>query len=399
MAPDRTGQIITFYSYKGGTGRSMALANAAWVLASNGKHVLVVDWDLEAPGLHRYFHPFLLDKELTGTPGVLDLMWDFAAAAMDPGGSKAPDWYEPYADVEEYAVSLRHQFPENGAIDILGAGVQDVAYATRVGSFDWGNFYTRLGGGVFLEAVKRSMKSVYDYVLIDSRTGLSDTAGICTVQLPDILVVGFTLNNQSIAGASAVANSVRDQRKDMPIFPVPMRVEDGETAKLEAGHDYARASFESLLDGWDETSRDRYWGDVEVRYRMLYAYEEILAAVGERPHSQSILAASERLISYLTHGEVVETVAMDEVERRRLLLQFERPPPIKTGADIYLSYHRSDRAWAQWVLTQLEDAGYSVLVDVRDFEPGSDFELSMRRAQESATATVVLLSPAYGTSE
>jgi MinD-like ATPase involved in chromosome partitioning or flagellar assembly len=61
------GRIITFYSYKGGTGRTMALANAAWVLASNGKRVLMIDWDLEAPGLHRYFHPFLTDKRLATT--------------------------------------------------------------------------------------------------------------------------------------------------------------------------------------------------------------------------------------------------------------------------------------------------------------------------------------------
>ena len=38
-------QVITFYSYKGGTGRTMTLANVAWILASNGKRVLVVDWD------------------------------------------------------------------------------------------------------------------------------------------------------------------------------------------------------------------------------------------------------------------------------------------------------------------------------------------------------------------
>ena len=44
------GRIITFYSYKGGTGRSMALANVAWLLASNGQRVLAIDWDLEAPG-------------------------------------------------------------------------------------------------------------------------------------------------------------------------------------------------------------------------------------------------------------------------------------------------------------------------------------------------------------
>lgn len=55
------GRIITFYSYKGRTGRTMLLANTAWILASAGKRVLAIDWNLEAPGLHQYFHPFLID--------------------------------------------------------------------------------------------------------------------------------------------------------------------------------------------------------------------------------------------------------------------------------------------------------------------------------------------------
>src|ERR1041385_6770285 len=49
------GLICTFYSYKGGVGRSMALANIALLLARRGKRVLAVDWDLEAPGLNYYF--------------------------------------------------------------------------------------------------------------------------------------------------------------------------------------------------------------------------------------------------------------------------------------------------------------------------------------------------------
>jgi cellulose biosynthesis protein BcsQ len=43
--------ICTFYSYKGGVGRSMALANAAHILAQFGLRVLMIDFDLEAPGL------------------------------------------------------------------------------------------------------------------------------------------------------------------------------------------------------------------------------------------------------------------------------------------------------------------------------------------------------------
>jgi Mrp family chromosome partitioning ATPase len=82
------GKIITFYSYKGGTGRSMVLANVAWILASNGKKVLAVDWDLEAQGLHRYFYPFLLDKDLTASEGIIDFVSDYSMAAMTPSPDK-----------------------------------------------------------------------------------------------------------------------------------------------------------------------------------------------------------------------------------------------------------------------------------------------------------------------
>ncbi len=42
--------FVTFYSFKGGVGRSMALINTAGILAGRGFRVLVIDLDLEAPG-------------------------------------------------------------------------------------------------------------------------------------------------------------------------------------------------------------------------------------------------------------------------------------------------------------------------------------------------------------
>ena len=60
-------------------------------------------------------------------------------------------------------------------------------------------------------------------MLIGSRTGVSDTSGICTVHMPDTLVVCFTLNYQSIKGAFAVAQSVREQRPDIRSAAMPER--------------------------------------------------------------------------------------------------------------------------------------------------------------------------------
>ena len=56
-------QIIAFYSFKGGGGRSMAVLNLAFALAGKGRRVLVLDMDLEAPGINGCLHR---EKEIAG---------------------------------------------------------------------------------------------------------------------------------------------------------------------------------------------------------------------------------------------------------------------------------------------------------------------------------------------
>ena len=79
------GEITTFYSYKGGTGRSMALANVAYILATDtsydGKKVLMIDWDLEAPGLHRFF-----SRDLGWALGLVSNSPRYEAALNDAPG-------------------------------------------------------------------------------------------------------------------------------------------------------------------------------------------------------------------------------------------------------------------------------------------------------------------------
>ncbi len=65
--------IVTFYSYQGGVGRSMALANVAVLLARHGLRVLTVDWDLEAPGIETCFTSFEVTAE---RPGLLKMLME-----------------------------------------------------------------------------------------------------------------------------------------------------------------------------------------------------------------------------------------------------------------------------------------------------------------------------------
>jgi len=364
----REGQVVTFYSYKGGTGRTMALANVAWILASAGKRVLVADWDLEAPGLHRFFSPFLKQVDVPHTRGVIDLVREYE----DQVGREAnrPDrWVEHLAQVGEYTFPIDWEFDGGGSLDVLSAGRQNSAYASTLGSLDWDTFYDRLGGGTFLDALRDDMRRNYDYTLIDSRTGFSDVADICTQHLPDVLVDCFTLSDQGIDGAARVARAVATlSKKNGPhrkirILPVAMRVDQGEKEKADAGRLLAMRSFPGLPTGMTESERVQFFASVEVPYQTFYAYEETLAAFGDKSGSPtSLLAAYERLTDVITQGEITALVSMDESVRASWRLSFERPmhpEPIP----IRLQYAAEDQIWAEWVDSVLTTAGITVVDD------------------------------------
>ena len=82
-------KTIVFYSYKGGTGRSLAVANVAGYLSFYGFRVCIIDMDLEAPGIHYKFSD-KHDERLTNLKGVVDYFNYFLMHA------KTPDNIEEY---------------------------------------------------------------------------------------------------------------------------------------------------------------------------------------------------------------------------------------------------------------------------------------------------------------
>jgi cellulose biosynthesis protein BcsQ len=278
----------------------MALANFAWILAANGQHVLAIDWDLEAPGLHRYFRPFLVDPELVETDGLIDMFWSLAGSALETASARdketttagsvdAADGADIVEALEDATRQLDHDFAAGGYIDFIGAGRQGGTYSERVTSFDWRRFY-ELGGARTLNAAKNYLRSNYHWVLIDSRTGVSDSSGICTIQMPDTVVPCFTLNRQSIEGVAAILQSIRSfhsSTKDgidgsaINFFPVATRIENAEQKRLEVARTYARKELRPYLPRAMDGSEREYWDAMEIAYKPAYAFEEVLAAYGE----------------------------------------------------------------------------------------------------------------------
>jgi MinD-like ATPase involved in chromosome partitioning or flagellar assembly len=439
----------------------MALANVAWILAAAGRSVLIIDWDLEAPGLHRYFRPFLIDDELSATKGLMDLVDDYATQAIRPVDANSkpdPNWYLEYADFTDYIVSINFdRFPSGGKIDLLPAGQQNDHYAVLVSSFAWQNFYDRLGGGGFFEAVKAQARAKYSYVLIDSRTGVSDTAGICSVQMPDSLVACFTYNNQSIKGAAAVVRSAIERRAalevatraarrvasadatelsiaDTPapyrIFPVPMRVESGESERLAIRQNFARQCFDEFIEHIRPSEVGEYWGSVEIPHKAFYAYEEVLAPFkDDAMDPKTVLAAFVRLTQHISDDDVSSfKMSLSPDETQTYLNKFAQTTktPIKSEARqeseeetlaraaeaTLASLNESDRVKVRRIfgrlvrLTRAEEGGdyYPIRAAVKDFsvdEAGVLHELvtrglitissesprNARRSQASSSAT------------
>ncbi len=360
----RSGRVISFYSFKGGTGRTMALANMAWILASNGYRVLAADWDLESPGLHRFFAPFL-EQSLQDMPGIIEMVREYEyQASQTSNEERRQDHIAEYTRIKRYTIPLqRWEFPKGGSLELLSPGKQNREYMATISALDWDNFYHKLSGGDFFAALREEMKLQYDYALIDSRTGHSDVADICTLALPDVLVDCFTLSTQGIEGSAQVAKLVggRHGFRGIKIFPVPMRVDPFEQERVEAGRIFAQRRFENLPSGMTAAQRRTYWNGVEVPYRPYYAYEEMLAVFGDSPGNPgSMLSAYERLTGYVTDGAVTNLPFIEEDVRNVIRNRFYREPPLESKR-ITLEFLSEDQLWAEWITAVLTAAEFTVV--------------------------------------
>jgi len=267
--------IISFYSYKGGVGRTQLIANlAAYFCYRLNKKVLLIDWDLEAPGLHSYFN--IKPKDIK--KGFMDLFFEYVALMRKKN------------HVSEQLISENNLFPnqeiilkpinhKNGCIHLITAGNYNVDYFKKINSFDWNNFYDHLDGKVYIELLKKNLKNLdYDYILIDSRTGVNDYSGICNIQMPDLNLIILAPNNQNFEGALRMSNYILDSpytsqfREKAIVLPILSRT-DGDSKYNELFLNRFHNEFGFLLKNllkhvvFKENSEEYY-----EKTKLIYSY-------------------------------------------------------------------------------------------------------------------------------
>ncbi|MBV7548304.1 AAA family ATPase [Pseudomonas sp. PDM26] len=333
-----SGKIITFYSYKGGVGRTMALANAAFLAATNGYRVLVMDWDLEAPGLAYYFRG-LLDgtaaREMKDAPGVLDFLWEWSSSVAALSDEDDVDSFigkffnsKPFercvsslADSDLMPMIKKLDYIGSGARSIVGA--ESRSYEEALAAFSWQDFFNERAGGYLLERLKEWARENYDFIFIDSRTGFADVSGICTMQLPDIVALCFVLNRQNIDGVARVSVSIREQLKDkVKIRAIPMRVARIDTseesdARARAISDLTRIGQFSSLEIVDDFKALQIVSDENMPF-----YETLAPLVTEDPALHPLSVSYLRMANSLLGVDLkIPAFSPDFIElaRRRLM--------------------------------------------------------------------------------
>lgn len=257
----QVGKITSFYSFKGGVGRTMALANLGFLAALNGKKVLLIDWDLEAPGLGRYFQLLqgtLAKRDLHNRPGVLDLLSDWSRDCREQP-QNIEELAGQLAQGERYAACVQPLVDEEsrellgmrGSLDLISAGAQldqkGQSFADKLAAFSWPDFYEQYAGGYFLQAFQTWLRAEYDHILIDSRTGFAEAAGVCTLQMPDQVALCFVYNRQNIEGLAEVGQQIRQQHPQAKLFLLPMRTPQQESNQYSNAQALAETRFSTSL--------------------------------------------------------------------------------------------------------------------------------------------------------
>jgi MinD-like ATPase involved in chromosome partitioning or flagellar assembly len=397
------GDIVTFYSYKGGVGRSMALANIAYLLAKRGLKVLVVDWDLEAPGIERYFSYFEMSA---GGPGLMRLL----VTAKENN----------QADYRAFTCSVASETPQ--PITLLTSGrEQDEEYSRSLESFDWSDFFAA-GGGEFIERLRDAWRADFDIVLIDSRTGLSDSGGVCTIQLPDAVVAIFTANYQSLYGVRDVlrlAQKARQRlahdRMPLSVLPLPSRWGIQEFQETQVWLDRSVDAVQEFFADWlpRPIKPRQVLEAIKVPHSSYFSFGERLAAVEQSTTDpQGVGFSYARVAAFLASrfGDITALIGSDAVEqanREEPVAVEPAPNPLAAAADIdvLVSFEKSSFDWTELLVIELRRTlslrlgrPVNIFFDTHELELGASVQ-QLAEALQRSRVLLQVLTPRFSTSK
>ncbi|MCM1283653.1 MAG: AAA family ATPase [Muribaculaceae bacterium] len=184
-------KLVSFYSFKGGVGRTTTMMMSAIGAARRGKRVAILDFDLEAPGVSSFFPEDALSQY-----GILDFLVE-------------SNVYQEEINIDEYLYPVGEYCNVNqygGEIYILpavGTAVKNdiEVYRKNLMRFDMDvPAYEEEKTPIDILLSKIDLFLKPDYIFIDTRSGIHQIGGITLTRYSDLALLFFYGSRQNIEG-------------------------------------------------------------------------------------------------------------------------------------------------------------------------------------------------------
>jgi len=194
-------KTVLFYSFKGGVGRTQTLFNVAKCLAEKGKRLLIVDFDLYAPGLS-----YLANSTEGNNYYFLEFLID-----IFKGSKKEQDIYKQEIVDNLYlipAFDMRDLMPYNKLLTELSKYL----YSIKSESDKRVDQNTTVADDI-LDIIVYNLNTLdYDYIFFDARTGITEVSDILFSYRVDLKVIISSYNQQNIDGTNAILQILSRQK-------------------------------------------------------------------------------------------------------------------------------------------------------------------------------------------
>jgi tetratricopeptide (TPR) repeat protein len=328
----------------------MALANVAVLLTQYGYKTLVVDWDLEAPGLEFFFKNYFSEVDLpkiAQQEGVVDLLNQVFEGNLAP---------EEAANLDELLVEMTLPSSKR-PLYFLTAGRRDADYFPKVRDLDLEIFYAEKNGAEFIEALRTGWKNKFDYILVDSRTGITDNGQICTTQLPDMLVLVLTATEQGLNGTLEVVRKTVTARQTLsrprPNFvtlPILSRFDSREEfASSKQWLERTATELAEIYNGWlpSMVSRRDFLEVTKIPYQAYFSFGERLPVLEQGTLDPTGLGYAYETLAALIANRL--TAVEQLLKNRREFVE-----SVKASLETTITTHLAARDW-EAVIDLLDD--------------------------------------------
>ncbi len=217
--PLQKGTAVAFYGFRGGAGRTTALAHFAAALSARNVSTVAIDLDVEAPGLDRVLNCPVLTE-------------DVGAVALLRAAAQAESESDRTAALRLAPHIVKSGLDVGSPIRVLPAGRLSATYLERLedlGVALWHIAEPPSPLQALVDQVRSELQP--DVILVDCRTGLSGLSASAMFHVADLVVLCLTVTEQSIEGLEVVLRGVhaaRTQRNGAPdLLIVPTMVPEG----------------------------------------------------------------------------------------------------------------------------------------------------------------------------